>query len=284
MARRKNRIRFEPSDPSLERRELLAHVGLAPRPAQTGPIHPLVAVDPNQQHKNFINTLSIRLTISGQQTHRINEAFQAFGYNYLNRPIRLTGNSGVFSDGQGNEPPQGQSGSGQVQAGPVLNRRLPVGNLPMPPTLANGLAQLDQQTALALSTFQVVSNRIQPTVRSAPKFTPLAQQALIPFAHQQIVELGAVLEAHPPVLAPDGTLVDPTPLIALETAYNNILNAVAENSMHPTLFQSPGDFFINPKVRFTLDFDGVPARKGPGFFNRGPGGVLLTSPGGGRHR
>ncbi|MEO6808175.1 MAG: hypothetical protein ABI353_03570 [Isosphaeraceae bacterium] len=284
MARRKNRIRFESSDPSLERRELLAHVGLAPGPAQTGPIHPLDAVTPGRQNKVFINTLSIRLANSGQQTNRINQAFQAFGYNFLNRPIHLTGNSGTFSDGQGNEPPPGQSGSGQIQAGPILNRRLPVGNLPMSPTLANGLAQLEQQTSLALSTLQFSSNRIQPSVRAAPKFTPLAQQALIPFAQQQIAELGAVLEAHPPVLAPDGTLVDPAPLVALETAYNNILNAVAENSMHPTLFQSPSDFFINPKVHFTLDFNGIPARKGPGFFNRGPGGVLLSGSGSGHHR
>lgn len=277
MARRKNRTRFVPSDPSLERRELLAHVGLAPGPAQVGPVHPLDAVNPGGQDKGFISTLSIRLTNSGQQTRRINQAFQAFGYNYLNRPVVITGAVHPFTDHAG-------QGHGHTEAGPVPARTLPIGTLPVPPTLANGLALLDQQTALALSTSQLLTNRVEPSVRAAPTFTPLAQRALIPFAHQQIAEVGAVLAAHPPFITPEGNLIDPAPLIALETAYNNILNAVAENSLHPELFQSPSDFFINPKVHFTLDFVGIPARQGPGFFHRGPGGVLLSGPGGGRHR
>jgi hypothetical protein len=66
---------------------------------------------------------------------------------------------------------------------------------------------------------------------------------------------------------------DPTP--ALNQAINAIFNALAESSIHPNLFRSPSDFYISSNVQFTINSTGAPADSSPGFFVRGPHGVIL---------
>ena len=52
-------------------------------------------------------------------------------------------------------------------------------------------------------------------------------------------------------------------------------NAVAEPRLHPGLFLTPADFYLNPNVSFDITFNGTPADQGNGFFIRGPGGAIL---------
>ncbi len=77
-----------------------------------------------------------------------------------------------------------------------------------------------------------------------------------------------------------GALLNPEPKQAVDTAFNNILNAVAEYSIHPNLFLQPQNFYINPQAKFTIPFSGTPAQKAPGVYVLGPNGVPLP----GTHR
>ena len=97
----------------------------------------------------------------------------------------------------------------------------------------------------------------------------------MPFAVQQIQELGAKVAATPPVLGPDGTLKPGDITAAVNAASNAILNAIAQSSVHPLLFQSPSDFYLSPDITFTTSFNSTPAGAAPGYFVRGPGGTLL---------
>ena len=238
MPSRRDQLRFDPRIPVLERRDLLSHI--APHALSSGPpvIHPFVALEPNGQHQGFVNVTNNRRAIATNVTHRINEAFQAFAYHALNVPITLRGSVSTISG-------------------------IPVGTTPHPPTLANDLALLNQQVTQALATRELVTTRVPPSVSRGPKFTPLAQDALIPFAQAQIDALGGELATHP------------SSLKSVDAAYDAILDAVAENAVHPKLFRAPGDFYNNPATSFTIQFDGDPVGASSGFYTHGPGGVLL---------
>ncbi len=68
------------------------------------------------------------------------------------------------------------------------------------------------------------------------------------------------------------------PKQAVEAAFNSILYAVGEYTVHPNLFTSPTDFYVDPSYTFKLPFIGDPASEIPNVYGRGPGGVVL--PGG----
>ena len=87
----------------------------------------------------------------------------------------------------------------------------------------------------------------------------------MPFAVQQIQELGAKVAATPPVQGPDGTLKPGDITAAVNAASNAILNAIAQSSVHPLLFLSPSDFYLSPDITFTTSFNSTPARRPPAF-------------------
>ncbi len=262
MTHRRTQLRFQPGVPVLERRELLSRdirlVTITDSLGGQAAIHPLVALQPSEQHQGFINVTNNRRSIAGSVTHRVNEAFQAFAYHVLNVPLTISG-----------------------AVGPVSG--IPVGTTPSPPTLSNQLALLDQQVAQALATRELDTTRVLPSLARGPKFTPLAKEALIPYAELQINALGQELTANPPRFNPDGSLADQSALTAVNTAYDAILDAVAENAVHPKLFRAPSDFYVNPATNFTIQFAGDPVSEGPGFYTHGPGGILLR-PGSARLR
>ena len=248
MARRQGyRVSFD--DPRLERRELLSRDGLATAPALVGRATP--APDPVglnlfyhdginglklQQH--FVDRLNDRLSTSNDQARRVSQAFQVFQTRYAQLPVN---------------PPPGFSR----------------------PTAASLLADLQNQVDYALSHHETLINRPRPAQHNGLKVSPLAPQALIPYADDQIRRLGATLAATPPVPGPDGRPVTADPTPALNQALNAIFNALAEASVHPNLFRSPSDFYISPDVRFDLNSTGAPAQSSPGYFIRGPHGAIL---------
>jgi hypothetical protein len=233
---RRDRLPFSPRVAVLERRALLSG-------GVRSTIHPLAALQPTDQHQGFVNATNNRRSIAASVTHRVNEAFQAFAYHELNVPITLRGSVGPVSG-------------------------IPVGTTPSPPTLAGGLALLNQQVAQALATREIDTTRVVTSVARGPKFTPQAADALIPFANQQIDGLAGQLGGS-----------SASSLKALNAAYDAILDAVAENSVHPKLFRSPSDFYDNPGTAFTIKFDGDPVGASTGFYTHGPGGVLLRAGG-----
>ncbi len=186
----------------------------------------------------FKEQLNARLRTSADQTFFVIKAFKNFQANYSQLTV--------------NPPPP-----------------------PGSPTLASLLAGLKNDVDFAVSHHQKPSNRPQPLVMRGLKASPLAMQSLVPFADAQIVQLGATLAATPPVPGPNGTTVVANPTPTINIAVNAILNALAEQSVHPNLFQMPSDFYISPNVYFTLDFVGAPAKSSLGFFVRGPHGTIL---------
>jgi hypothetical protein len=189
-------------------------------------------------HKSFVNQLDERLTNSGASAARVSQAFQVFETNYARLPVTVsTGFSG--------------------------------------PSASSLLADLQNQVDFALTVLQGVSVRPQPSVANSIRVSPLAPEALIPFANEQISQLGATLAAMPPVVGPDGTLVRANPTPALNQAINAIFNALAESSIHPNLFRSPSAYYISPDVQFTIGSTGTPAQSSPGYVIRGPYGVIL---------
>jgi hypothetical protein len=138
----------------------------------------------------------------------------------------------------------------------------------MPPgsTLSSLLASLTTEVNFALTNYEVLTSNPSPSVATSIRFSPLAPRALIPYADGQIDELGATLAAAP---------LDTDPTSAVNTAVNAILNAEAETTIHPKLFLSPDDFYINPNVTYDVTFTGAPASFAPGVFVRGPHGAIL---------
>jgi hypothetical protein len=243
MARR--RLRLEFADLHLERRELLSHAA-APRVAAEvrharGGGRNLFhhdGINGLVLHRSFVNQLNDRLANSKEQAILVNEALQAFQSNNAQLPVN---------------PPAGGTG----------------------PTLDHLLTDLTNQVVYGVSVRQVMTNRPNPSSAKSIRVAPLAPDALVPFAVQQIQELGAKVAATPPVLGPDGTLKPGDITAAVNAASNAILNAIAESSVHPLLFQSPSDFYLSPDITFTTSFNSTPASAAPGYFVRGPGGTLL---------
>ena len=219
MAQDRNRRRFQPESPALERRELMTR-SVPVHAAAVGP----VVTGPEVFHKQFVQALNRRLSISASQTNYVHEAFQVFKQDYATLPAGAA-------------------------RGPALDKLL---------------GQLDGYLANALTRYQLTTVKVGPSILRGPKFSPQAQQILVPVAHAQVQKLGAALAGGP---------ADPTP--ALNSAYNVIMYALAEYSVRPTLFRQPSDFYVDPTSSFTIDFNGTPASGAPGVFRRGPGGVPL---------
>jgi hypothetical protein len=189
-------------------------------------------------HRKFVNTLNDRLNTSKDETTRVTQAFQAFATSFKGLPVA---------------PPPGASGT----------------------TLESLIATLKQEVATALIRREGLSFQETPSQQTSIKNSPLAPVALVPFADAQIDKMAETLEQLPPVTSPSGkaTQGDPTP--AVNYAVNSILNAIAETSIHPLLFNQPSDFYLNPNVTFTVTFSGAPAETAAGYFIRGPHGTIL---------
>ena len=267
MNERRNRNRFQAFSPELERRELLSTARLPLQHAEVaahgGPraIHATFSPVPNNLfhrhgvnglvlHKAFVNQLNLRTTISAGVTQRVDEAFQVFAQNALHQPILIAG-----------------------AVSPTQTTTF--GQPPAPETLNGQFSLMRQQVDLALQRLKFASNSLTPSQVTSIHFSPVAGQSLIPFANQQLTILQAEFDANPPTFEQNGKLADPTPLNQLNTTYNAILNAIAEFTDHPTLFQEPSDYYINPTVQFKIGANAAPASAGAGFLVRGPGGVFL---------
>ncbi|HWE39482.1 MAG TPA: hypothetical protein VG406_23220 [Isosphaeraceae bacterium] len=304
---RRPQNRFVPRHLALEGRELLSVATPHPHAAQ---LHQAQVSAHRPPHFEIrlaspaATSLSLRLNLSQQITARVNQSFQAFLYNYLGQSITIPGSNEVLpnrsgaaagtSAGTGSGANQGGAGSGgggfngggngigtpsNISGGTgtmPASPATPVGTIPDPPTLPNFIAQVETQVDDALRTFQINNNRPQPSIQASIRVSPLADLALVPFANQQLAQMEATIAAHPPQFAADGTITNPQPLAAVKSAYTAILNAIAEFSVHPTLFTSPSDFYINSTANFPLTFTGTPANTGSGFFVRGPGGAPLV--------
>jgi hypothetical protein len=232
-------------DPQLERRELLS---------LPGGLHPAAAIHDDQVgarnlfhqnginglllHRTFVNRLNDRLAASKDQAARVTQAFNVFVTSYKQLPVN---------------PPPGSSG----------------------PTLASLVATLAQEVAVALIRRQGLSSQMTVSERTGIRHSPLAPQALVPFANAQIATMATTLAALPPVAGPGGTLTPGNPTPAVNVAVNAILNALAQSSVHPLLFLNPANFYLNPNIQFTLTFSGTPAASAAGFFIRGPHGAFL---------
>jgi hypothetical protein len=243
MARRS--FRPEWLDQALERRDLLSGVALRAAPAivaQGGAHHGNLfhrnGIDGLVLHRAFVNQLNDRLSNSAAQSARVRQAFQVFISDYQQLPVT---------------PPPGSSG----------------------PTVSDLLAKLTSEVNLGLSRLDKPLVRPTPSQRTSLKKSPLAPLALVPYADAQINAMAAELAATPPVVGPDGQRHFADPTAAVNTAVNAILNALAETSIHPNLFLSPSDFYISPNVTFTVDSGDAPASSSPGFFVRGPHGIVL---------
>lgn len=243
---RRRTFRPEWPDAEFERREMLSGAGLPPAPAllaqDRAPVHHSLfhhdGINGRVLHRTFVNRLNDRLAISQDQATRVVQAFQVFATDYAPLPL---------------VPPAGSTG----------------------PTLPDLVSRLKSEVDYALGTHIVISSRPTPSASRAPTVSPLAPKALIPFANAQIDALGSTLATAPPVVGPHGSLTRPDPTPALNTAINAILNALAETSVHPNLFQSPSDFYLSPDFTFDINFSGIPAKSSPGYFVRGPHGVTL---------
>lgn len=230
----------------LEPRELLSGAGVSVQPAQVQS-QPAVpndlfhknGVDGLKLHASFVNQLNDRLAASQTQATRTIQAFQVFVSSYGQLPV---------------VPAHGSSGQ----------------------TLSALIATLQSNVNFALGTNVIISSRLPPSQSRAPTVSPLAPKALIPFADAQIATLDSALAAAPPVVGSDGKLTLADPTTPVNTAINAIMNALAETSVHPNLFLDPGSFYLSPDVTFTISFSGsAPAKSSPGYFVRGPHGVLL---------
>jgi hypothetical protein len=269
--RLRKRFRLEFVDPQLERRELLDAGGLTLTPADiaaavassestdtsatsaelaaaaatsgTSNLFNQNGVKPGKNgglvfSSQFKNQLNSRLRISADQAADVNALFKAFATTYSQLTIKPP-------------PPPGS------------------------PTLSGLL------TALTNDIDFVLSHHVKPaqlgrlnTLRFQPA-SSLAMQSLVPFANIQLAQLGKLLAATPPVPGPNGSTVPANPIPTINIADNAILNSIAEQSVHPNLFSTPGTFYLNPTVFFTVDFKGAPANAALGYFVYGPGGVLL---------
>lgn len=287
MESRRDRFRFRPQTAGLERRELLAHRGAVPLP-----LPPLVVgrfhndgVNGTQLDKSFVDRYRVRNRSSRQMAQRLSEAFQAFAQNYLGVPANLQtglssdlGGSAVnLQNPGGNNTSSPSTGSAIAVGNEIIpgSTLVPVGTIPNPSTLENFVAQLTQQVDVALSTLPLsaFAGQVNPSVRDGLRVSPLANRALVPFANQQIAQMGQDL-ADIPVLLPDGSR-NPAALDVVNATYNSILNAVAQNTVHPHVFTNPSTFYLNPNVSYKITSSQAPIQAGPGFFTRGPNGQFL---------
>ena len=189
-------------------------------------------------HRTFVNRLNDRLNNSKDQSVRVIQAFQVFQVSFQGLPVA---------------PSPGAAG----------------------PTLDSLVATLKQEVAIALTLCEGLSSQKTPSEQTSIKVSPLAPVTLVPFADAQIDTMAATLEQLPPVTGAGGTATQGDPKPAINDAINSILNALAEASIHPLLFNQPSDYYLNPYVTFTLTFSGTPAETAPGYFIRGPHGTIL---------
>jgi hypothetical protein len=221
-----------------------AHWQLEPRvalsggaPVPTAQLFHHSGIDGLSLRHGFLDILNYRVTgVSQPMTQIVSQAFTVFLQNY--QALTPTPAAGT--------------------AGPALSG------------LVNTLTQEVDQALIVRQVvgkqYSMIHNRL---------VSPLAERALVPYANAQIAQLEAVLAAAPPVAGPNGTLRPADANAAVNTAYNAILNAIAEVTIHPLLFQQPGDFYISPDYHFTVNYTGAPATSSPGYFVRGPGGRVL---------
>jgi hypothetical protein len=245
MRLRRNRFSLEHVDPQLEPRALLSRPDGLPAPAavidhQAGGrnLFHSNGINGLVLHRTFVNRLNDRLNNSKDQTTRAIQAFQVFTAGFQQLPVN---------------PPPGSSG----------------------PTLASLVATLKQEVAVALTRREGLSTQASVSERTSIRFAPPAPVALVPFADAQIDTMAAALQQLPPAAGSGGALVPGNPAAAVNQAVNAIVNAVAETSIHPLLFNQPGDFYLNPHITFSLSFSGTPAASAPGYFIRGPHGTIL---------
>jgi hypothetical protein len=270
--RHRFRYRFEFGDPQLERRELLsatdptatvAEVAAAPStPTNVGTTATpdelaALAATSSSSSSNLFNSNGIKI---GRTGIHLSPAFKSL----LNARLKASANQAfyvirAFKNFQANY--------NQITVIPA-----PPPNSPTLPTL---LAGLQNDVDFALTHNIKPSNRPIPASQLVTKPASLAMQSLVPFANMQIAMLGATLSTAPNVPGPNGTTVLANPTYSITIAVNAILNAVAEQSVHPNLFTTPSTFYLNPNVTFNLNFVGAPAKASIGYFVLGPGGKLL---------
>lgn len=191
------------------------------------------------QKTQFTHRLNGRLRVSAHQADSVTAAFRAFKAADLQLVIN---------------PPAGT---------------------PPGPTQPALLANLKTQVDFAVTHDVVPANANKPLVLRGLKMSKLQQLSVLPFADTQLATLDATLAKMANVPGPNGTMTPADPTNALNIAVNGILNAVAEQSIHPNLFQAPSDFYLTPNFLFTINFKGAPAASSLGFFVRGPHGALL---------
>lgn len=210
----------------------------------------------------FVNKLNTRLAISAGTTQLVSQAFQVFGQNALGQTANLTTPVSPRSFPYG----------ANIRITPVpLPPGVTVGTTPTSRAIPDLIATLNQQLVFALTTYYSTNTDPTPSQAAAPKFSPLANAVLVPYAQQQVADMQAQLTP----ATGGGAVVDSQSINAWNTAYANILNAIAEFSVHPNLFRNSSDFYSNPNVQFTTNYNDVPANAGPGYFVRGPGGKFL---------
>lgn len=277
MGRARRTNTFRAGIESLERRD---------NPSGFGP-HALANAQPSRImpstdfHSPLIRTLAIREYYATQATTRINQAFQLFEQNALGIPVKING-LGQNTVGTGTNPSQSVAFR-QLDDGPVVPLvGVPAGTVPHPATYATFFGQLTAFTDSALTTYVARTYRQYPSIRVAPNFSPRAQDILVPFANAQLAQAEQIFKADPPIFDPTtGKLLNQAPREAVGAAFNSILYAVGEYSVHPNLFTSPSDFYVDPSFTFKIPFLGNPAASIPNVFGRGPGGIVL--PGGAPH-
>lgn len=256
MSRGRRMFRCAVLEALLEPRELLSGAAAIDLPAPTvaqvagspaGNLFHRNGINGLKLRKAFVNQMNDRFRISRDATHRVSESFQVFQQAFL----------AALSGSPSSSPPLGAPA--------------------MPPTLPNLLADMKRQITAALSTLEVPTNQVRPSFFKAPRFSQLPGEALIPYALAQVDQMGASLGGLPVTGGPSGPSSATQSALesATSSAFNAIINAVAEFSLHPNLFRSPSDFYINPDAQFPIGFDDIPAKAAAGFFVRGPGGRIL---------
>jgi hypothetical protein len=238
-------------------------------------------ISPADFHRQYVRTLAVRFLNSQQAAARVSQAFQLFEQDALGLPARLPG---IPSGGTGSgsaEPVRFRGGGSITGGGSGLSAPLvgaPVGNTPANASLADVFNNIVYFTDVALETFVERSNNVRQSQQNGPHYTPLAQLSLIPYAEAQIARVAEVFRATPPAFDPrTGALLNAEARRATEAAFSNIINAVAEYSVHPNLFLNPGDFYV--LTTYTLPYTGTPAKEAGGFFILGPGGQPLPGAG-----
>jgi hypothetical protein len=244
MHRRRTRFSLELFNPQLEPRALLSHPGsdiaaeVGAHQAGVPDVFHKNGINGLLLHRSFVNRLNDRLNNSKDEATRVTQAFQAFATGFNALPV---------------VPAPGATG----------------------PTLNSLVATLQQEVTVALTRREGLSSQGTVSEQKSIKFAPLAPIALVPFAQGQISTMAKSLAQLPPITRAGGQMTQGNPLPAINNAVDAILNAVAETSIHPLLFNKPSDFYLNPNITFTTTFSGAPASSSAGFFIRGPHGTIL---------